>query len=103
MAKSNSPAKSGDNSNAALKAFVSRIETLDEERQARSGDIREVYAEAKGQGFDAGALRQIIRERKQDKDKLAEREAIVEVYRVALDMVPTGVPLGAREGLTDVK
>ncbi|HWL04516.1 MAG TPA: DUF2312 domain-containing protein [Xanthobacteraceae bacterium] len=70
-----------------LKAFVERIERLEEEKKAISDDIKDVYAEAKGNGFDVKALRQIIRMRKQDMDERKEAEAILEVYMHALGML----------------
>ncbi len=69
-----------------LKAFVERIERLEEEKKAIADDIRDVYAEAKGNGFDVKALRQVIRLRKQDKDERAEQEAILDTYMHALGM-----------------
>lgn len=80
--------KQGGNAAAILKSFVERIERLDEEKTAIAGDIREVYAEAKGNGFDTKALRAIIRRRKQDAKALAEHEALVEIYAVSLGMIP---------------
>ena len=70
-----------------LKAIVERIEHLEEEKKAISDDIRDVYAEAKGNGYDVKALRKIIRLRKQDKDERAEEEAILETYMHALGML----------------
>jgi len=70
-----------------LKAFVERVERLEEEKKALSDDIRDVYAEAKGNGFDAKAMRIIVRMRKQDKNERAEQEAIVETYMHALGMI----------------
>ena len=70
-----------------LKAFVERIERLEEEKKAISDDIRDVYAEAKGNGYDVKALRKIISLRKQDKDERAEQEAILETYLHALGMI----------------
>ncbi len=70
-----------------LKAFVERVERLEEEKKALSDDIRDVFAEAKGNGFDVKALRQVIRLRKQDKDERAEQEAILETYLQALGML----------------
>lgn len=69
-----------------LKAFVERIERLEEEKKAIADDIRDVYAEAKGNGFDVKALRAVIRLRKQDKDERAEQEAILDTYLHALGM-----------------
>ena len=70
-----------------LKAFVERIERLEEEKKALSDDIRDVYAEAKGNGYDVKALRTVVRLRKQDKDERAEQEAILETYLQALGML----------------
>src|SRR5262244_4566195 len=70
-----------------LKAIIERIEHLEEEKKAISGDIRDVYAEAKGNGYDVTALRTVIRLRKQDKHERAEQEAILESYLHALGMI----------------
>jgi uncharacterized protein (UPF0335 family) len=70
-----------------LKAFVERIERLEEEKKAIADDIRDVYAEAKGNGFDIKALRTIIRLRKQDTDERREHETILETYMHALGMI----------------
>ena len=70
-----------------LKAFVERIERLEEEKKAIADDIRDVYAEAKGNGFDIKALRTIVRLRKQDKDERAEQETILQTYMLALGMI----------------
>ena len=70
-----------------LKAVVERIERLEEEKQTIADDIRDVYAEAKGNGFDVKALRMIIRLRKQDKAERQEHEAILETYMHALGML----------------
>ena len=69
-----------------LKSFVERIERLEEERQALSGDIREVYSEAKGSGLDIKVLRQIIRLRKMDSGDRSEMEELIDVYKRALEM-----------------
>ncbi len=63
-----------------------RIERLEEEKAAMAADIREVYAEAKGNGFDPKAMRQIVRLRKMDEPKLKEMEAILDTYKLALGM-----------------
>ena len=70
-----------------LKAIIERIEHLEEEKKAIADDIKDVYAEAKGNGYDVKALRKIIRIRKQDKNERAEEEAILETYMNALGMV----------------
>ena len=70
-----------------LKAFVERIERLEEEKKTISDDIRDVYAEAKANGFDTKALRVVIRMRKEDADERKEHEAILETYLHALGMI----------------
>ena len=70
-----------------LKAFVERIERLEEEKKALADDVRDVYAEAKANGFDTKALRNIVRLRKQDVDERREQEAILETYMHALGML----------------
>ncbi|QFR32387.1 DUF2312 domain-containing protein [Ancylobacter sp. TS-1] len=70
-----------------LMSFVERIERLEEEKKAIADDIIDVFAEAKGTGFDVKALREILKIRKQDSDQRAEREAIVDLYLQALGMV----------------
>ena len=70
-----------------LKAFVERIERLEEEKKPIADDIRDVYAEAKGTGFDVKALRTIVRLRKQDVDERREQETILETYMHALGML----------------
>ena len=69
-----------------LKAFVERVERLEEEKKALSDDIRDVYGEAKASGFDIKALRTIVRLRRQDADERREQEAILDTYLHALDM-----------------
>ena len=76
-----------------IRAFIERIERLEEEKKALADDIRDVYAEAKGNGFNVKALRAIVKLRKQDKDERAEHEAILETYMLALGML-SGTPLG---------
>jgi len=71
-----------------LKSFVERIERLEEERKALSNDIKEVYAEAKGTGFDVKIMRQVIRLRRMDKDDLDEQETLIDIYKRALGMLP---------------
>ncbi|PWC45741.1 MULTISPECIES: DUF2312 domain-containing protein [unclassified Azospirillum] len=69
-----------------LRSFIERIERLEEEKKGLQDDIKEVYAEAKGTGFDAKIMRQIVRLRKMDKADLQEQEAILELYKQALGM-----------------
>jgi uncharacterized protein (UPF0335 family) len=70
-----------------LKAFVERIEKLEEEKKTISDDIRDVYAESKANGFDVKALRQIIKLRKIEPTERDEQEAILETYMHALGML----------------
>jgi len=70
-----------------LKAFVERIERLEEEKKTISDDIRDVYAESKAVGYDTKALRTIVRMRKQDIDERKEQETILETYMHALGMI----------------
>jgi uncharacterized protein (UPF0335 family) len=69
-----------------LKSIVERVERLEEEKTALSGDIREVYAEAKGNGFDAKIVRQVVRLRKMDSTEREERDALLDLYMSALGM-----------------
>jgi uncharacterized protein (UPF0335 family) len=70
-----------------LKAIIERIERLEEEKKAISDDIKDVFAEAKGNGYDVKALRTIIRMRKEDPNERAEQETILETYLQALGML----------------
>lgn len=72
-----------------LRSIVQRIERLEEEKQALAQDIREVYAEAKGAGFDTKILRQVIRLRKLERAERQEQEALIELYQQALGMLET--------------
>jgi len=75
-----------------LRVFIERIERLEEEKTALASDIREVYLEAKGTGFDPKVLRQVVRMRKQDVNEREEQEAVLEVYLHALGMLEEGAP-----------
>jgi uncharacterized protein (UPF0335 family) len=77
-----------------LKSFVERIERLEEEKKGISDDIRDVFAEAKGQGFDTKIMRQVIRLRKKDTAERQEEEALLDLYLHALGMIPSGDPNG---------
>ncbi len=70
----------------ALKAFIERVERLEEEKAGLSADIREVYAEAKANGFDVKTMRQIVRLRKMDSADRSEQEALLELYMRAVGM-----------------
>ena len=70
-----------------LTQFVERVERLEEEKKAITDDVRDVYAEAKANGFDTRALRALVHLRKQDADERREHEAILETYMQALGML----------------
>ena len=69
-----------------LRSFIERIERLEEEKKALADDIREVYSEAKGTGFDTKVMRQVIRLRKMESADRQEQEAMLELYLSALGM-----------------
>jgi uncharacterized protein (UPF0335 family) len=77
----------GSNSKAQLKSIIERIERLEEEKAQIGSDVKDIYAEAKGNGFDVKALRSIIRLRKQDPDDRNQQETILETYMQALGML----------------
>jgi len=70
-----------------LRAFIDRIERMEEEKTAVAEDIKEIYAEAKGNGFDTAILRKIVKIRAMDANERAEQEAVLELYMAALGMV----------------
>lgn len=70
-----------------LRQFIERIEHLEQEKKDISEQIKEVYSESKGRGYDTKALRTIIGLRKKDRDQLAEEEAVLELYKEALNML----------------
>jgi len=81
----------GSNSGVArdqLRAFVERVERLEDEKKAITEDIGEVYSEAKGNGFDIKVLRQVVKIRKQDASERLEQEAVLDLYMHALGMAP---------------
>ena len=68
-----------------LRAFVERIERIEEDIKALNEDKKQVYAEAKGEGFDVKILREVIKLRKQDQDELDEKQSLLEIYLHALE------------------
>jgi uncharacterized protein (UPF0335 family) len=86
MARKPKTAEIGDNSNGQLKSFVERIESLLEEKQILAEDVKSVYVEAQDNGFDTKIIRKVIAIRKQDADKRAEEEALLDLYLTALGM-----------------
>lgn len=73
---------------AELRQFIERVERLEEEKKAIQGDIKDVFGEAKGRGYDTKAIRKILAIRKMDENERAEQESIVGTYMAAL-----GIPL----------
>ena len=71
-----------------LRAFIERIERLEEEKKTIADDIKDVYAEAKGTGFDTKVLRKVVSIRKQDQNERMEQEAVLDLYLHALGMAP---------------
>lgn len=80
-----------------IRAFVERIERLEEERKSLGDDIGEVYAEAKGNGFDKKVLKRIVRIRAMNRDEYLEQEALLELYLTALGMDASHAGARARE------
>jgi uncharacterized protein (UPF0335 family) len=83
------PADVGGVAADQLRSIVERIERLEEEKKALAEDIKEVFAEAKGNGFDTKILRKVISMRKRDRAELDEEETILELYLRALGMLPS--------------
>ncbi len=71
-----------------LKTIVERLERLDEEKKATLDDIKEVFAEAKANGFDVGTIRKVMAIRKRTADEIQEADALLELYLLALGMLP---------------
>ena len=71
---------------AQLKSFIERIERLETEKSELAADIRDVYAEAKGNGFDTKIMRQVIRLRKMEEPDRREQDALLDLYRRALEV-----------------
>jgi uncharacterized protein (UPF0335 family) len=80
-------ADTGGDAGARLRSIIERVERLEEEKAALAEDIREVYSEAKGNGYDVKILRQIVRLRKMDSGDRQEQEAILDTYKAALGMM----------------
>lgn len=78
------PKRSNTVAGERLRSFVERVERLEEEKATIAGDIKEVYAEAKGEGFDAPTIRKIVRERKMDRAKREEQLELFDLYWDAL-------------------
>ncbi|MEM6676622.1 MAG: DUF2312 domain-containing protein [Pseudomonadota bacterium] len=80
---------SGSVAAGQLKAFVERIERLEEEKKEIADQVKEVYAEAKAYGYDTKILRKVISLRKKDAEERQEEETLLEIYLAALGMAPT--------------
>ena len=96
-------AQPGSNINGQLKAFIERIEKLEEDKRQITAEVAYVYAEAKATGFDAKIIRKVVALRKKSAADLAEEQAILETYMGALGMLadlPLGQAAMKREGLT---
>ena len=70
-----------------LNQFIERIERLEEEKRALMADIRDVYSEAKGTGFEPKIMRQLVRKRAMDRELLQEQDELLETYRAAVGLV----------------
>ena len=79
-------AEAGGVAGQHLRSYIDRIERLEEEKAGLAADIREIYAEAKGNGFDSRTMRRIVTLRKLDQSERNERDALLDLYRRALDM-----------------
>lgn len=71
---------------AQLRSIIERVERLEEEKKGLADDIRDIFAEAKGQGFDIKIIRQIIKLRKMDQSDRQEQETLLDLYKAALGM-----------------
>jgi uncharacterized protein (UPF0335 family) len=93
MAESNVTALKTDDSDEGgvsgkrLRAFIERVERLEEEKAALAEDIKEIYAEAKATGFDTKTIRKLIRLRKMDAEKRQEEDALLELYKSAIGLI----------------
>lgn len=76
----------GNVSAEQLRLFIERIERLEEEKKGIGDDVKDVYAEAKGTGYDVKTMRSIIKLRKMEKDARMEQEALLETYKAALGL-----------------
>lgn len=87
--KTSNSASVGGIAGDQLRSYIERIERLTEEVAALKEDIKEVFAEAKGNGFDTKIMRQVIRIRKMDKDEMDEQETLLDIYLRAIGMRPS--------------
>lgn len=87
MSEEGQRAPSSEIAGERLLQFIERIERMEEEKKALMDDIKEIYAEAKGTGFDVKVLRQVVRIRKMDSGDRAEQEALLDLYLSAVGIV----------------
>lgn len=80
-----------------LRSYIERIERLEEEKKGLADDIKEIFAEAKGTGFDIKAMRAVMRLRKMDKADYQEQEYMIDLYKHALGMIDEMAPAGEEE------
>lgn len=80
-----------------LRAFIERIERLEEEKKTIADDVKEVYGEAKSMGYDAKVIRKVVAIRKLDQNDRMEQEAILDTYLAALGMLPSEEDIAAAE------
>jgi uncharacterized protein (UPF0335 family) len=73
-----------------LRQYIQKIERLEQEKADLASDIRDAFAEAKGNGFDPKVMRQVIKIRKMDQNERAEQEELLDIYKHALGMLPGG-------------
>lgn len=78
----------GGVSGQQLRSFIERLEKLEEEKAETSSQIREIFAEAKAEGFDIKTIRQVLKKRKLKKEDLAEQEELLDLYMNVLGMIP---------------
>jgi len=78
--------KANDESGKMILAYIERVERMEEEKAAIVSDVKEIYAEAKGNGYDTKILRLIVRRRKQDANERAEQEALLDLYEHSIGM-----------------
>lgn len=86
--KEHNTTRVGGVSSDELKSIISRVEQLEAEKSGLAADIKDIFAEAKGNGFDVKAIKQIIKIRKMDASDREEQETILETYMSALGMLP---------------
>lgn len=91
LPRPNEPQSAENVAAAELRQIIERIERLEQEKANTQGDIKDVYGEAKGRGYDTVAIREIVRRRKKDAAELAEQQSILDTYLFALGMAPEQV------------